>query len=141
DSVILTEVRRVGQTDARSVSGKTPPIRDVSEPESPSQVGRSYRTKRSGAVKPPPPTASNREEASSPPPFRSGTTASIRARTRSGKFRAVAGPGGPSKALSDGKPEQAELVSNGVKVTASPKPPPEETSRDSPLDEELSNIM
>src|SRR5690625_2490277 len=135
DSVILTEVRRV--EPGRSISGSVPPVRrNPDERPTPPSTAVPSSTPETGPSKPPPPRA----EASTPPPLRAGVTGSIRARTKSGRWKPVAGPGGPSKALEAGNPTQAELVSNGVTVTA-PTPAPQGTDPNGrPVDSDLANI-
>lgn len=106
DSVILTEVRRVDDTRGPNAeAGGAPPLR---KPAPPRDLRRA-----TGPVKPPPPSDNARREGGSPPPLRGP-----RARTKSGRWKPVAGPGGPSQALEAGKPSQAELVSQGVTLTA-----------------------
>lgn len=141
DSVVLTEVHRVDSK--RATSGSVPPIRRTGErrPVPPKTTGSHAAAESTATVKPPPPTDRTRREGGSPPPLRTGVTGAIRARTKSGRWKPVAGPGGPSKALEAGKPTQAELVSNGVTVTARA---PEDESTDpnaKALDGDLANIM
>lgn len=138
DSVVLTEVRRVEDTQRPGAdSTGAPPMRQPptgatavpsnnagAQPAPP----RGARPRTTGPVKPPPPG----REGGSPPPLRGG-----RARTPSGRWKPVAGPGGPSKALDAGKPEQAELVSKGVRVTV----PTSTVNGPGAPDAALANIM
>src|SRR5699024_5618270 len=97
DSVILTEVRRVDA--GRATSGSVPPIRRAQDtrPTPPPAVD-AKATPDTATSKPPPPTERSKRDGGSPPPLRVGTTRAARARTQSGRWRPVAGPGGPSKA-------------------------------------------
>lgn len=140
DSVILTEVRRVDA--GRATSGSVPPIRRPQDtrPNPPPAVD-AKSTPDATPTKPPPPSDKSKREGGSPPPLRVGTTRAARARTQSGRWKPVAGPGGPSKALEAGKPTQAELVSNGVTVTAPNTAPQPGQPNEPPLDSDLANIM
>lgn len=124
DSVVLTEVRRVEDTQRESVDLSAPPTRQPAPP-------RDARGAK-GPVKPPPPSENARREGGSPPPLRGG-----RARTPSGRWKPVAGPGGPSQALEAGKPSQAELVSRGVTLTV----PTQTINKAGAPDRALANIM
>lgn len=141
DSVILTEVRRVDS--GRAVSGSVPPVRRSQEarPTPPSTSVPTAAAQDLNTSKPPPPAERSRREGGSPPPLRTGPTGAVRARTQSGRWKPVAGPGGPSKALERGKPTQAELVSNGITVTAPNTAAQNTDASPQPLDSDLANIM
>ena len=110
-----------------------PPVRSRAEARRTPPPQPALRT---GA--PPPPTAAQRRE-STPPPLRRLPSGAMRPLGNSGRFATVSPSGGVSSALDLGRPEKAEIFSNGVTTTAPVRTT--EKTKAAPSEDELDGIM
>lgn len=119
DRIALTEARPATVENTVDRSGPVPPpVRSKAEARRTPPPQPALRTGATGV--PPPPSDAQKKEGSSPPPFKTGRIPSgaMRPLSNSGRFATVPATGGVSSALETGRPQKAEIYSNGVTITA-----------------------